>query len=78
MKKEEGGEYHEKNMGTVDRVVRTIFAVVVAILYFPRSISGTAAIILRVLAVIMLLTSISAVCPLYGLLGISTMKKEGK
>ena len=66
----------KKNMGTVDRVVRAIFAVVVAILYFSGSISGTAAIILGVLAVIMLLTSITAICPLYGPLGISTLKKE--
>ena len=68
----------KKNMGTVDRVVRAIFAVVVAVLYFSGSISGTAAVILSVLAVIMLLTSISGVCPLYGPLGISTMKKEVK
>ncbi len=65
-------------MGTVDRVVRAVIAVVFAILYFPHSISGTAAIILGFLAIIMLLTSITAVCPLYGPLGISTMKKEGK
>jgi hypothetical protein len=68
----------KKNMGMVDRAVRTIFAVVVAILYFTGSISGTAAVILGVLAVIMLLTSITAVCPLYGPLGMSTMKREGK
>ena len=66
----------KKNMGTVDRVVRAIFAVVVAILYFFGSISGTAAIILGVLAVIMLFTSITAICPPYGPLGISTLKKE--
>jgi hypothetical protein len=68
----------KKNMGTVDRVVRAIFAVVVAILYFSGSISGAAAVILSVLAVIMLLTSITGVCPLYGPFGISTMRKEGK
>ena len=68
----------EKNMGAVDRVVRAVFAVVVAVLYFTGSISGTATVILGVLAVIMLLTSITAVCPLYWPLGISTMKKEGK
>jgi ABC-type lipoprotein release transport system permease subunit len=78
MKKRKGVNILKKNMGTVDRVVRAIFAVVVAILYFSGSISGTAAVILGVLAVIMLLTSISGVCPPYGPLGISTMKKEGK
>ena len=78
MKKRKGVNIMKKNMGTVDRVVRAIFAVVVAILYFSGSISGTAAVILGVLAVIMLLTSISGICPLYGPLGISTMKKEAK
>jgi hypothetical protein len=68
----------KKNMGMVDRAVRAIFAVVVAILYFTGSISGTAAVILGVLAVILLLTSITAVCPLYGPLGILTMKKDLK
>jgi hypothetical protein len=78
MEKRKGVNIMKKNMGTVDRVVRAIFAVVVAILYFSGSISGTAAVILSVLAVIMLLTSISGVCPLYVPLGISTMKKEAK
>lgn len=68
----------KKNMGLIDRVLRTIFVVVVAALYFSGSITGTAAIILGVLAVIMLLTSITGFCPLYGPLGISTLKKEGK
>jgi hypothetical protein len=66
----------KKNMGTIDRVLRTLFAVVVAVLYFTGSISGTAAIILGILAIIMLVTSAVSFCPLYPLLGISTVKKE--
>jgi len=68
----------KKNMGMIDRAIRTLFVVIVAVLYFAGSINGTAAVILGVLAVIMLLTSITAFCPLYVPLGISTMKKEGK
>lgn len=68
----------KKNMGMIDRVLRTLFAVIVAVLYFSGSISGTAAVILGILAVIMLVTSSLAFCPLYVPLGISTMKKEGK
>jgi hypothetical protein len=75
MKIEEGGEYHKK-MGTVDRVVMGVFAIVFAILYFPRSISGTAAIILGFLVNIILFKNITAACLLYRPLGISTMKKE--
>ena len=64
----------KKNMGTADRVLRTILAVVVAILYFAGQISGTAAVILGVLAVIFLLTSAVGFCPLYAPFGISTKK----
>ena len=66
----------KKNMGMIDRVLRVIFAIVVGVLYFAGSISGTAAVILGILAIIMLVTSIVAFCPLYVPLGISTLKKE--
>ena len=38
------------NMGTIDRVVRVLVAVVIAVLYFTEQITGTAAIILGALA----------------------------
>lgn len=65
-----------QNMGTVDRIARSIFAVVVAALYFLGVISGTVAIILGVFAVVFLLTSAVAFCPLYLPLGLSTKKKN--
>lgn len=66
----------KKNMGTVDRVLRIILAVIVLILYGMGTISGTVAVVLGIFAVIFLLTSITGVCPLYGPLGISTIKKQ--
>jgi len=66
----------KKNMGTVDKVIRILFAVVVVILYFTNVISGTLAIILLALSAIFVVTSILGVCPLYMPLGISTKKKE--
>lgn len=68
----------KKNMGIMDRAIRAFAALVIAVLYFTGSISGTAAIVLGVFAVILLLTSVTGVCPLYGPFGISTLKKEGK
>ena len=47
-----------KNMGTIDRVLRIALAVVVAILYLAGAISGWAAIILGVLAIVFLLTGL--------------------
>jgi len=66
----------KKNMGVLDRIIRTILAVVVIVLYFTKQISGTAAIILGIIAVIFLLTSLIGFCPIYVPFKISTQKKE--
>jgi small-conductance mechanosensitive channel len=63
-------------MGTIDRLTRTILAVVVAVLYFTKQITGVAAIVLGILAIIFLLTSAVGFCPLYVPFKISTRKKE--
>jgi len=66
----------KKNMGIIDRIIRTILAIVVIVLYFTRQITGVGAIILGILAIIFLLTSIFGVCPLYLPFRISTIKKK--
>lgn len=65
-----------KNMGTVDRIIRFIFAVAVAVLYLTGVISGTLAIILGILAAVLLVTSIVGFCPLYAPFKLSTVKKS--
>ena len=62
-------------MGSADRIIRVLLALVVGVLYFTNQISGTAAIILGLFAVIFLLTSAVAFCPLYLPFKISTLKK---
>lgn len=64
------------NMGTIDRVMRIIAAVVIAALYFTNMISGTLAIILLVFAAVFILTSFISFCPIYVPFGLSTKKKE--
>jgi small-conductance mechanosensitive channel len=66
----------KQNMGSVDRLIRTILAVVVAVLYFTDQITGTAAIVLGIIAAIFLLTSVVGFCPLYYTLKISTKKEQ--
>jgi hypothetical protein len=66
----------KKNMGTADKVIRILVAIVIAVLYFTNVISGTLAIILLILAAIFILTSLISVCPLYLPFGIRTCKKE--
>jgi len=64
----------KRNMSTVDRVIRTLIAVAVAVLYFMKVISGTVAIVLGIIAVVFLVSSLVGQCPGYNLLGISTNK----
>lgn len=64
----------KKNMGTADRIIRTIIAIVVGILYFTDVITGTLGIVLLVLAGVFLLTSLVSFCPLYAPFGIKTCK----
>jgi len=66
----------EKNMGTIDEVVRILVALVIAGLYFANIISGTVAIVLLVLAGVFILTSFISFCPLYLPFGINTRKKK--
>jgi len=65
-----------KNMGTVDRLIRTLLAIVVLVLYLTNQISGVAAIILGIIAVVFLLTSLVGFCPAYFPFKISTTKKK--
>ncbi|HRH37131.1 MAG TPA: DUF2892 domain-containing protein [Flavobacteriales bacterium] len=64
------------NMGSADRIIRTLIAVVIAILYFTNVVSGTLGLVLMVLAVVFLLTSLVSFCPLYVLVGANTCKKK--
>lgn len=64
----------KQNMGTIDRVIRIILAAVFAYLYFTGMVGGTLGIVLLVLAVVFVLTSIVAFCPLYAPFKFSTKK----
>ena len=60
------------NMGSADRIVRVLLAVVFAVLYFTGTVTGTFGIVLLVLGAVFLLTSVFSFCPLYAPFGIST------
>jgi len=62
----------KKNMGMADRALRTILAIVVAVLIYLGELTGTAAIILGVIGGVFLLTSLVSFCPLYTIVGLNT------
>jgi len=61
-----------------DKAIRILITVVIGVLYFTNTISGTLAIILGIVAVAFVLTSFISFCPLYLPFGISTLKKKRK
>ncbi|NOY99894.1 MAG: DUF2892 domain-containing protein [Chloroflexi bacterium] len=64
-----------KNMGSADRIIRIVVAVIFAYLYFSGTVTGTLGVILLVLGVIFVLTSLVSFCPLYLPFKISTRGK---
>lgn len=66
----------KKNMGNMDRIIRTVIAIAIAILYFTNTITGTPGTVLLVIAAILFLTSLVGFCPLYAPLGLSTCRRK--
>jgi hypothetical protein len=64
-----------KNMSSADRAIRTIAAVVIAILLFTGSLSGVWGTILGIIAIVFLVTGAIGFCPLYLPFKISTKKQ---
>lgn len=62
----------KKNMGSTDRIIRTIIALVAIYLYYTGAVAATLGIVLIVVAAIFLLTSLVSFCPLYTLFGLKT------
>lgn len=65
----------KKNMGTIDRIIRFVIAIVIISLYAAGTITGTLATILLIIAIVFALTGVFGFCPLYSLLRIGSSKK---
>lgn len=63
-----------KNMGTADKTIRIIVALVVAWLYFSGKIPGTLGIVLLIIAIVFVVTSLVSRCPAYLPFKFSTRK----
>ena len=64
----------KRNMSNVDRIVRTVIALVFIYLYFGGIVTGSLGIVLVVLGAVFLLTALLAFCPLYVPFKLSTYK----
>ncbi len=64
-----------KNMGTLDRFIRAAVVIAIAAAYALGLIGGTLALVLGVVALVLLLTSLTSTCPAYMPFGLSTRPK---
>jgi mannose/fructose/N-acetylgalactosamine-specific phosphotransferase system component IID len=62
----------QKNMGTIDKTLRLIVAVIAIALAATGMVTGTLAIIAYAVAAVFILTSFVSFCPLYRVLGLRT------
>lgn len=63
-------------MGALDKSLRVLVAIIIALLYYLNVITGTLAYVLMGIAIIFLRTSFINFCPLYTVLGINTCKRK--
>jgi len=68
----------KKNVGSTDQIIRLILAILVGILYYTDTISGTLGLVLVAFSIVLVLTSVINFCPLYLPFGINTRKKQVK
>jgi len=62
----------KKNMGNIDRGIRIVVAIILAILFFTGKIEGTLGYVAITVAAVMTLTSVISFCPIYAIFGIKT------
>jgi uncharacterized protein HemY len=64
------------NVGSTDKIIRIIVAVVLSGLFITGTVSGTLGYVLLALGGIMLATSLIGFCPLYTLFGLNTCPRK--
>lgn len=62
----------KKNVGSTDKIIRILLAIVFAALYFTGTVGGTLGYVLLGLGGVFVLTSLVSFCPLYALVGLNT------
>lgn len=60
------------NIGFTDTLLRVMFAIFVVMLTIFGMIAGTTAVVLNLVGVVLFITALAGVCPIYRILGIST------
>ncbi len=68
----------KRNVGTIDRIIRIVFALGFLIMYLMHQVTGGTAIVLGFATIILFFTGTTSFCPCYVRLNIKTVKEEEK
>lgn len=66
----------KKNLGSIDKVIRYILAIIALLIGFLSGVSGFVQGIFISVALILIGTSLLSFCPLYAIVGLKTCKNE--
>lgn len=66
----------KKNLGSTDKVIRYILAIVALFIGFFSGVSGFVQGVFISVALILIGTSLLSLCPLYAIVGLKTCKNE--
>jgi hypothetical protein len=65
-----------KNMGSIDKLVRLFIAIVLIALYYTNVLKDTLGIVALILALVLTITSLISFCPVYAIFGMKTCDKD--
>ncbi|PIE99954.1 MAG: hypothetical protein CR994_08175 [Maribacter sp.] len=66
----------KKNMGSTDRLIRVVLALIAGVLVYFGVVGDTVSYILLALASVFVLTSLVGFCPLYVIFGVDTCHRK--
>jgi hypothetical protein len=66
----------EKNVGMIDRGVRIILGIVLIAVFALNMVAAPWSYLVALIGLIALVTGVAGTCPLYSLLGITTLEKK--
>jgi len=62
----------KKNVGSTDKIIRIVLAIVLGVLFFTKTVTGGLGIALLIAAVVLLATAFMNFCPVFAMFGTSS------
>jgi hypothetical protein len=66
----------EKNVGMTDRIIRIVFGLILIVAFAMSYVPSPWSYLVALIGLILLVTGAAGTCPLYAVLGMSTLEKK--